>query len=386
MIMFKRIIFAFAIFVSLCSLSVLCVSGVENTSNEVLPQEYYEALDELPTDIADKLPSGIYSESADEVSEALFDMLSTEHFIEMLSDLAIPKIKESISLLGKLCGVLLISAIFGALKNMLSSGAIASAFGFCSTCTLFAVIASSFGVQIAAVSDFFERLCSLMTSFVPISCAVWAMGGNVGSAASAGGTLYAFLGVSEVLCSRAIAPVCTLCLLFAICKGVAPNLRLSGFSSAIKKCYTFGLGFIMTLLLAILSSQSLLTAARDSIGARSAKMVTSTIIPIVGGSVSETLRTVGASVQYIKSVVGVSAIVFIIILLLPTLISLIVTRLVYLLAGSIAELLGCEAEGRLIAELGSICGLMIASASICSVMFIMGFNIFIRSSVAVGGI
>jgi len=279
---------------------------------------------------------------------------------------------------------LLISAVFAVLKSSITSGTLAAVFDFCSTCALFGAIVGTLTSQLNSVSSFFERLNSLMVGFIPIAGSVLAMGGNIGTAASSSGTLYAFLAVSEVLCAKGVVPVCSLCIVFAICKGISPSLNLSGFSSALRKSYTFSLGFIMTVLLAVLSSQSILSASADSIGARSAKMITSSVIPVVGGAVSDTLRTLGAGIQYIKSVVGVSAVVFIIILLLPTLISLIVTRFVYLVAGSVADLLGCEHESRLISELGGVSGLMIATVSMCSVMFILGFNLFIRSTVAVG--
>ena len=313
-------------------------------------------------------------------------MLDIEYFTDMISRMISLEVSSSLALLGKLCGVILISAVFAALKNSISSEALSSAFGFCSTCTLFGVIVQAFMSQLELISTFFERLNSLMISFVPIACAAWAMGGNVGTAATSGGTLYAFLGVSEILCAKTIAPVSIVCLVFALCKGIAPTLNLSGFSSAIRKCYTFALGFVMTILLALLSSQTILSATKDSITARGAKIITSTVIPVVGGSVSETLRTLGASVQYIKSIVGVSAIVFIVILLLPTLISLIINRFVYLLAGSVADLLGCERESRFIGELGSISGLMIATVSMASVMFVLGFNVFLKSAVAMVGV
>ena len=140
----------------------------------------------------------------------------------------------------------------------------------------------------------------------------------------------------------------------------------------------------MTILLALLSSQTLLGSSADSVAAKGAKMITSSVIPIVGGAVSDTLRTLSSSVQYIKSVVGVSGIVFIIILLAPTLISLFVTRVAFLIAGGVADLLGCEGESRLICELSGVSGCMIAAVSMCSVMFVFAFNIFINSTVAVG--
>ena len=112
-------------------------------------------------------------------------------------------------------------------------------------------------------------------------------------------------------------------------------------------------------------------------------MVSSTVIPVVGGSVGETLRTVAAGVQYLKSVVGIGGILLVAFLLLPTLLSLIMTRFVFLLASGIAEILGCENEGKFLSELGNLYGCMIAVVSMSSVMFILALTIFVKSMVAI---
>ena len=140
----------------------------------------------------------------------------------------------------------------------------------------------------------------------------------------------------------------------------------------------------MSLLCFLLSSQSTLCAAADSTGARTAKLFSGMAIPIVGSGVGETLRIVAGSVQYLKSIVGIGGIVFVLLLLLPVLLSLIVTRLVFLLGSGVAEMLGCEVEGKLISELGGIWGTMIAVVAMCSVMFILALSIFVRIAVAVG--
>ena len=102
-------------------------------------------------------------------------------------------------------------------------------------------------------------------------------------------------------------PVCGILTALALCNSLSPEVGLRSLGNAIRKVYTFFLGLVMTLLLALLSSQNTLCAAADSTGARTAKLVSSTIIPTVGGSVGETLRTVASGVQYLKSVVGISS-------------------------------------------------------------------------------
>lgn len=152
---------------------------------------------------------------------------------------------------------------------------------------------------------------------------------------------------------------------------------------AFKKIYSFLLGGIMTLLVASLSAQTALTAAADSTAAKAARLVSANIIPVVGGSVGETLRTVATGVRYLKSVVGVWGIVFIALLVLPVLLSLIFTRLAFLLSSGVADMLGCETEEKLLTEIGGIYALMVAVVSMSAVMFIFALTIFSKTVVAV---
>ena len=140
---------------------------------------------------------------------------------------------------------------------------------------------------------------------------------------------------------------------------------------------------IMTVLIASLSARTTLSAAADSTVARAARLVSVNIIPVVGGSVGDTLRTVATGVQYLKSVVGVFGIALVVLLLLPVLISLVMTRLAFLLSSGVADMLGCATEGRLLSELGGVYAIMIAVVSMSSVMFIFALTIFSKTVIAV---
>ena len=140
----------------------------------------------------------------------------------------------------------------------------------------------------------------------------------------------------------------------------------------------------MTILLATLSTQTVLSSSADTISARAAKLVATNIIPIVGSSVGDTLRTVSSSIGYLKSVSGVGGIMFILLLVLPVLTTLLLSRGVFIILVSIAELLGCENESKLLSEIGSVYGLLVAVVAMCSVMFILALTIFVRCTVAAG--
>ena len=210
------------------------------------------------------------------------------------------------------------------------------------------------------------------------------MGGNVATASAGTGTLYVFLAVCQRVCAASILPICGVMTVLALCGTLSPEIGVRGIAGAIKKIYTFSLGAIMTLLLASLSAGTTLTAAADSTTARAARLAASTAIPIVGGSVGETLRTLSAGVQYMKGIVGFGGVLLLLLLVLPVLLSLIFTRLAFLLSVGVAELLGCDREARLLGELSGIWGTMIAVVAMSAVMFVLALVLFVRTVVAVG--
>ena len=130
--------------------------------------------------------------------------------------------------------------------------------------------------------------------------------------------------------------------------------------------------------------QNQLSAKADSLGARAAKYALGSFIPVVGGTVGDSFRTVAASVEYIRSTVGGIAILVILLLLLPPLISLALGRSAVNITSAVAKMLGCEQEGRLLSEIGNVYGYMIAVCSICSVVFIYALTLFVRCSAASG--
>ena len=89
--------------------------------------------------------------------------------------------------------------------------------------------------------------------------------------------------------------------------------------------------------------------------------------------------------QYLKGVIGIGGVGFLLLLTLPVLLSLLLTRLAFLLGGGIAELLGCDAESRMLGDLGTVYGSMIAVVCMTSVMFILALILFVKSVVAVMG-
>ena len=374
-------------YAELLALFCVCLAVILCGSLRVTAAEPCEELlhmaDLLPSDISDRLPEADVFSDTERATDALLEMLDGKNLLKIIGELIEEKLLFSVKLFASLCGLLLVSSVVSALCRSFLSESLWGAFRLCSATVILTSVISMQREHVLSVGLFFERLSAMMNTMVPITGTVWAMGGNLTTASAGTVQLYFLISVCEGICARSIVPVCCVFTALAICNTLCPEMGLKGLMGAFKKVYSFSLGLIMTLLVASLSAQTTLTAAADSVAARAARLVSVNVIPVVGGSVGETLRTVATGVQHLKGVVGAWGIVFIALLVLPVFISLVLTRLVFLLSSGVADMLGCETEERLLSELGGVYALMIAAVSISAVMFIFALTIFSKTVVAV---
>ncbi len=372
------------IFICLCFAATLAVAlSPKAFCAPSLPEGFASLADSLPEDVRDDLPDSLFSEELLETGEGLSELTSPENIFSLVSKLLRSELLSSVTLFAYICGLLLIASVFHALQRSLASDTLGTAVRFCTSTAIFASIIHSEWRHLEAVGLFFDRLLALMTAMLPITGTVWAMGGNVSTATVGTSSLYAFINACEGICAKSVIPICCIFTALALCNTLAPEMGLRGLSGALKKIYTFFLGIVMTVLMASLSAQTTLSAAADSTAARTVRLVSANVIPVVGGSVGDALRTVATGVQYMKSIVGVWGISLIVLLLLPVLLSLIMARLVFLLCSGVADILGCETEGRLLSELGGVYAIMVAVVAMSGVMFIFALTIFSKTVVAI---
>ena len=370
----RRIVFAV---LCVCFIITLPVYASESHEDKVF-SSLSEAAEGEDGDIAEG-----FSGTPEEVGEFTLSFLSPSEAISRLIGITSESLPEVIRMLVTLTGLVALSAVC---NHVCPSGqdGVRGAVSFLSSAAITSAIVSSQLRYVLAVEDYFERLGALMASMIPITGAVWAMGGNVSTAAVGTLTLGAMLGFVERFCAVTVIPVCCVALVAAICSALSGGGLLEGFSSGVKKVYSFITAMVLTVFVFCLGAQTSIAGAADTVTARSAKTVATVLIPNVGGAVGDTLRTVAGSVGYIKSVVGIGGIILLLALTLPTLITLLLTRGVFLVTSTVADMLGCKREQKLLSELGNVYGLLVGAVAISSVAFAVALGIFVKCAVAAG--
>ena len=353
----------------LCLLGILSFpANAAEASTDVtkVPPGFGEVLDALPEELRDTLPPELFSEEIEELERGVHSLGSVSYLLRTTLSLLGITLDECLALLATLLGLLLLSAVANAARQTIGNEAVGRAFSFVSSLVLLLLLVREGWRSIESVATYFSRLNAISAALLPLTGTLYAVGGNLGAATASTAGLSIYLTVLEEVVGKSILPFCGVCVSLSLIGALDPAPRVGALVGTIKKNYTTLLAFLMMILNTALASQTFLGSKGDSLAMRSARFAAGNLIPVVGGSITELLRSVGVGIGYLRGTVGICAILLLLLSLLPTILHLYLVRLVFQLSASVGELLGCVGEGRLLGEFASLAGYLIAAALICS--------------------
>ena len=349
-----------------------------NAEEEYIPDDYYELEDELPEEVEDLLPDGIFSEDNEQMESAVNSAISWEYIIGVIIDLIGVNLGDIARVLATVSIVIVLSSLLSALNNNIASATLKRIIELASSSVLVLTLMELSKEPLSRATQLFDNIALFVNTVSPVICGMYAMGGNVSSAIVHNYGLIVFLSITENICAIAVEIIISCCLALTLASAFLDNTKLSSLSSGIKGLFTFFIGFLTLIFTTVISSQSLLASKGDSLSAKTAKLLSVQIIPLVGNTIGESLKTAGASIEYLRSNVGIALVVTFILLVLPTIISIGLYRMVFIITNSLAGLLGCKKEGNIISELASIYGYVLAILCFCSLMLLFILTIFAK--------
>lgn len=378
----QRRLFILTISLTLCLLlSILPIAADESEEALTMPPAYGELEEVLPPEITDLLPDGLFSEDLATSLEATRSMTEWEFLLDTLLCALGVGFSDTVGLFCSLLGVILVASVFHTFQKSVG-GRSGEMLDFCIRLGVYAAIALQTVGMVETVKTYFSRVGSLMQAMIPVMGGLYAMGGNLGEAAAGSELVLVFLSVCEYVSATVTPPVCALCMAFALMDAFGTSVSLSPLAARIKGCYTGILGLLTFLVSLALSAQSVITSRADTLGMKGIKYAVGQMLPVVGGAVAGTLGSVADGISALRGVCGVSGIILLVLLLLPALIKLLLGRFSLSLVSTVASILGCDGEAKLLTEMASLYGYLAAAVAICSVLFVLALSLLIHSGVA----
>lgn len=362
---------------------IVCISafGLPSLADEGSDEgestfDYGALLDELPEDVRSLLPDGIDTSDDAQAIGALFD---ADYIMALCTDLLKDGLAAGLKLFAALLGLIIISAILARCAELFTNGktqVFDHAILIIASLELYGALYSLFELTqtyLSNINDYMTAISAAISSIMLLSA-------NVSVAATQSVWLGLLLTFSEKISYSLLLPLLQMSFALTIVSSICPELNLRSVTAFIRQICTTLLVASMTLITVIMAFQTNIAAASDSLGLRSIKFAASNSIPLIGGLVSESMKTLATSLSLVKSIAGMVGVIGLLLCALLPLSILFTCRSALSLSSTAADLLQSGGIKPLIDETVKLVGFLIAILLTFSIFYLFTLSILIHTA------
>ena len=217
-----------------------------------------------------------------------------------------------------------------------------------------------------------------MLSFLPVFFGVTAASGAVQTAASANLTLLFACEITVQIIAFCVVPISCAELALSISgifSDMSPAFKLS---ATLRRTSTYLLTLTFTVFLGLLSVQTAITSAADTVSLKTVKFVVGSFVPVAGTALSETVSTLGSSIKILQNGIGVYGIVVVLLTVLPTVATLFLWRIIIFASKITAEMLDLPKAVKLSSAIDGTLSMLLGVILFVGALFIISLAILLK--------
>ncbi len=338
----KRCLIKFTLFliivVLFMSTSVICFAQDEINEegyNEVLQEFDLSAFEEELDEDSYNLLSELGLEDFDYNTIINF---SISDFLSQIKGMINDSAKTPLESCAIILVVILLSSLFQSFKQTVGDTQMTSAVSTVSAVIVAIILITKMKLTISSACTAISVCSDFVFAFIPAFCIIVATSGNTVAAFSTNTLLLSLAQALNFISNSVFLPLSNCFLAIGICSGIRDELNLRSFIANMKKYLITGISVCATVFVSVLSIKTAVASSADAIGLRSVRFAINSVVPVIGGAISEGLLSIQAYSSLIKSSVGIVGIIAVALVFLPSILNVSFWRLFLSLCGVISDI------------------------------------------------
>ena len=278
----------------------------------------------------------IFEDTANEIISGDFSLSPMGIFGNIINSLT-AEMKSFSATAAAMLVMALLSSTVGTLNNAVGEKSSAQAAFF----TFFAAISGlalvCFSKAIGYATEVVFNMTSFMTKLTPVIILMLFTCCRSASAAAFEPVLSASVFVAAEVIEKCLVPLVTFSAVLSVAGNVGDKNSISGFVRIVKSITKWIMALVITVFTGINTVYGFTAPALDAVGAKAMKFAVGSLVPVVGGFLSDTLDTVASSATVMKNTVGVSGIVVICTICVAPVIKIGIMQLMLKLISAVVE-------------------------------------------------
>ena len=287
--------------------------------------------------------------------------LTPEQFLRSIGDSFVQAFRQPARMPGVLTGAALLAMMLEGTQDLHASRSMQPVFGLVMVLCLAAVLSGPVLDCLRSAMELTDGVFAFLTAYIPVMTGILLTTGRTASAASYNTLMFLGCEGAALLIRRVFIPVAGILLALGITASVTGDARLQGVGKMIRRAAGWALGLVLILFIGLMTLQTTVSAAADTVTAKSAKYLLGSLIPVVGSSVSEAVMAARGCVDLIRASVGGFGILAIAAIFLLPMVRVLAWYCAFCVGSFLGELLGAGALRSLMDSFASGFGLLLSA-------------------------
>lgn len=252
--------------------------------------------------------------------------LSPGDFARVLWRLVRDTIRRPLTTFGAVTGVVVLCALVGTLNTQTKT--LLPVFSTVSVLCVITALVKPVTECILGAAAALRDCSTFLIGFIPAFTSIITVSGAPVTATTYNLLLFTACQLISMLSTRILVPFMGVYMGLCIAGSVGEDIGVLPLAKGVRSLVTWGLSLAMTVYVALLSMQTLVSAGADNVMMKTGKFLVGSFVPIVGGAISDALSAAQGAVQLLKTTVGAFGIVAGVALFLPALLRVLLWYLV----------------------------------------------------------
>jgi stage III sporulation protein AE len=328
-------------------------------------ETYIKSVDQ---EVGGYLPKLDLKQLLSDVAKGKLD-LKIMDFFDGLFKYLFKEIVANSKLLGQLIILAIICAILQNVQNAFEEGTVSKiAYAVCYLVVISLAI-SSFTIAVNIGRETIQVMGDFMKVILPILLTLLASMGSITSAAILHPILIASISVISMVIQNIIFPLIFFSVILSIVTNISDKFEVTKLAGLLKTTSLGLLGLVLSAFLGVIVVHGIAGSVADGVTLRTAKYVTGTFVPIVGGMFSDALEAVVGASLLLKNSIGIIGVLIIFALCLFPVIKILSLVIIYKLSAAIIQPLGNGKIVECLNTMGNSLTLVFAAVASVGLMF-----------------
>lgn len=252
-----------------------------------------------------------YNNTAQEIATGEL-VLSPVNIINTIKNSILGEILNVKSMLKSIVLVAVAAGLLRILSEAFAMGEVGETAFFACFAMMSGTAISVFSETVGYGTEVVHGICDFITKFEPVFVGLLMSGGAITQAAAFQPVLTASVYILGLLVDKCILPITYFSAVLGIVNNIGGRVEIGTLNKLLNQTAKWLLTGVLTLFSAVLTLYGFGTSAMNAVAAKGIKFAVGSLVPVVGGLLSDTVDTVISGTNLLKNAVGVAGMITVI--------------------------------------------------------------------------